>query len=219
MIRQLIAATILLVLVPAAWARDGGYKVESIDALTAPQVSEAVRGALENKGVRVVGADGKPLCEVWLRKEVPAGKGEVSGAIFGQIPEGTFVGVINFPSPASDYRGQGIKAGYYTLRYGLILVDGNHLGVSPSRDFLLICPVTEDKDPNAQFKPEDTIKLSRTAAGTTHPSPWSLVPVTSAEGLPKVIKDEQEHVILQIKLTTKSGPLPIGLTVVGKTEG
>src|SRR5207237_8249180 len=121
-------------------------------------------------------------------------KGDAAGATFGQIPEGTFIGVINFLAQVSDYRGQAIKAGHYTLRYALILNDGNHLGVSPSRDFLLLCPVTEDKDPTAQLKPEDTIKLSRLAAGTSHPSPWSLGPVTSSEGLPNVIKNEPEHI-------------------------
>ena len=85
--------------------------------------------------------------------------------IFGQIAEGTLVGVINFPANTSDFRGQGIKAGFYTLRYALILQDGNHLGVSPARDFFLICPAADDKDPNAAMKMEDLLKLSRAAAG------------------------------------------------------
>jgi hypothetical protein len=63
------------------------------------------------------------------------------------------------------------------------------------------------------------IKLSRAAAGTGHPSPWCLVPATSRDGLPKIVKNEHEHVILETKLKTRSGELPIGLIVVGKTEG
>jgi hypothetical protein len=200
-------------------ARPGDPKVEPIGALTASNVSEAVRGALEAKGLRVIGEDGKPVCEVWFRKEIPTAKAEIPGANFGQIPEGTLVGVINFPSGAGDFRGQGIKAGYYTLRYALILEDGNHLGVSPARDFFLLGAAAEDKDPNAQLKPEEMIKLSRAAAGTGHPSPWCLVPATSRDGLPKIVKNEHEHVILETKLKTRSGELPIGLIVVGKTEG
>src|SRR5262245_25083780 len=73
-------------------ADNNGYKVESIGELKEATVSEAVRGALEPKGVRVIGEDGKAVCEVWFGKEIPAIKNDVSGASFGQIPEGAFVG-------------------------------------------------------------------------------------------------------------------------------
>jgi len=200
-------------------ADNNGYKVEPIGELKEATVAEAVRGALEPKGVRVINDNGKAVCEVWFGKEIQAIKNDVPGASFGQIPEGAFVGVINFPSGASDFRGQGIKAGFYTMRFGLILQDGNHLGVSPSRDFFLLCPVGEDKDPSAQLKTEDLLKLSRSASGTGHPAVWFVGQATSDKDLPKVVKNEQEHVILETKISTKSGPLAIGLVVIGKTEG
>lgn len=218
MLRSLIVLIFIFALVPAITARQSGYKVESIAALTASSVSEAVRGALDSKGVRVIASDGKPLCEIWFRKEIPTVKAEVPNANFGQIPEGTLVGVINFPASVSDFRGQGIKAGYYTLRYGLILNDGNHLGVSSYRDFLLLGLVAEDKD-IATLSFEDMVKLSRNASSTGHPSPWNLLPATSSEGLPKVVKNDVEYIILEVKVTTKSGPLAIGMIVVGKTDG
>jgi hypothetical protein len=210
---------LLFTLAPNAFAQNSSYKVEAIGALTEKSVSESVRAALSDKGLRVVDEKGKPVCEVWFSKSISTKKDAVAGANFGQITEGSFVGVINFPSSASDYRGQGIKAGFYTLRFGLIMQDGNHLGVSPTRDFLLASPVAEDKDPAAQFKPEDLYKLSRNAAGTSHPSVWSLVPASSKEGLPKVTKNEHEHIILETRIPTGSGDLSIGLIVVGKTEG
>jgi hypothetical protein len=168
--------------------------------------------------VRVIGSDGKPLCEIWFRKEIPTVKAEAPNANFGQIPEGALVGVINFPTAVSDFRGQAVKAGYYTLRYALILSDGNHLGVSAYRDFVLLCLAAEDKE-IASRSFDETVKLSRNAAGGAHPSPWSLVPATSSEGLPKIVKNDVEHIILELKVATKSGPLPLGLVVVGKTEG
>jgi hypothetical protein len=200
-------------------SREDPLKVETIAALSDASVSEGVRGALDAKGLRVVGADGKAVCEVWFRKEVPTASRELPGALFAKIPDGALVGVIRFLNQAEDFRGQPIKAGYYTLRYGLILEDGNHLGVSPSKDFVMLCPVGKDTDPNKNFTPEETIKLSREAVGSGHPSPWCLVPVSSDKGLPKAIKNEHEHVILETSVTTKSGPLPLGLIVVGKTEG
>jgi len=200
-------------------ADNNGYKAEPIGELKEATVAEAVRGALEPKGLRALDDKGKAICEVWFGKEIPTVKNEVPGASFGQIPEGAFIGVINFPSNTSDYRGQGIKAGFYTLRYGLILQDGNHLGVSPARDFFLLCPVSEDKDPNAQLKTEDLVKLSRNASGTGHPTVWFVGQATSDKDLPKVVKNEHGHVILETKITTKSGPLAIGMIVVGQTEG
>jgi len=200
-------------------ASNHGYKVEPIGEMKETAVAEAVRGALESKGVRVINDKGKTVCEVWFSKEIPAIKNEVPGASFGQIPEGAFIGVINFPANTSDYRGQGIKAGFYTLRFALILQDGNHLGVSPTRDFFLLCPAGEDKDPNTQLKTEDLLKISRNASGTGHPTVWHVTQATSDKDLPKIVKNEHEHVILETKVSTKSGPLAIGLVVIGRTEG
>jgi hypothetical protein len=200
-------------------ADNNGYKVESIGELKESTVAEAVRGALEPKGVRVINDQGKAVCEVWFGKEIPTINNEVSGASFGQIPEGAFIGVINFPSNTSDFRGQGIKAGFYTLRFALILQDGNHLGVSPARDFFLLCPAGEDKDPAAQLKNEDLLKMSRNASGTAHPTVWYVGQATSDKDLPKVVKNEHEHVILETKISTKSGPLAVGMIVIGRTEG
>jgi hypothetical protein len=214
----LFAFLLLFVFAPFTFAQN--YKVEPIGALTESKVAEAARKSLDEKGLRVSDDKSKTVCEIWLRKEVPTGKDEVPGASFGQISEGTFLGVINFPAGASDFRGQGIKAGWYSLRYALILQDGNHLGVSPGRDFALLLPAADDKDPNAQMKVDEMLKLSRAASGSGHPSPWFMTAATSAEKeLPKIVKNEHEHVILETKLMTKSGPLSIGLVIVGKTEG
>jgi hypothetical protein len=222
---KLFVAALLLSLAPLAFgapAGDGsanGYKATEIGALTDAKVPEAVRNALDSKGLRVVGEKGEPVCEIWFSKNLATGKGEVAGANFAQIGEGTFVGVINFPADTIDFRGQGLKPGYYTFRYGLIMEDGNHLGVSINRDFLLASPVADDKDPATPLKNEDLYKLSRNSTGTGHPSVWSLVQVSSNEGLPKVVKEGSGHVILETKIPTASGGQAIGLVVIGKTEG
>ncbi|MFN0107342.1 MAG: hypothetical protein ACKVZH_00685 [Blastocatellia bacterium] len=218
MVKQLFAFLLLFVFAPLALAE--GHKVESIGALKDSAVAEAVRGAMEEKGLRVTDDKGKTVCDIWFRKEVPDSKADIPGASFGQIAEGTLVGVINFPANTSDFRGQGIKAGWYTLRYALILQDGNHLGVSAARDFFLICPAADDKDPNAAMKMEEMLKLSRAAAGGGHPSPWYFGMATSADKeLPKIVKNEHEHIVLETKLKTKSGVISIGLIVIGRTEG
>lgn len=218
MVKRLFAFLLLIALSPLVYAEN--FKVEPIAALKDTTVNEATRGALDDKGLRVVDDKGKTVCDIWFRKEIPVGKEEIPGASFGQIAEGVLVGVVNFPSNTSDFRGQGIKAGWYTLRYALILQDGNHLGVSPARDFFLICPAADDKDPNSAMKMDEMLKLSRAAAGAGHPSPWYFGMATSSEKeLPKIVKNEHEHVILETTLKTKSGSIAIGLIVIGRTEG
>jgi len=220
MLIRTLVALVLFASVPAAPAGSfDGYKVESIDALADAKVPDVIRKALDTKGLRLLNESGKQYCEIWFAKSISSTSAEVQGANYAQIAEGALIGVIKFASDAVDFRGQGLKAGFYTLRYGLILQDGNHLGVSDARDFLLASPVAEDKDPTVQLKTEDLYKLSRIASGTGHPSVWSLVPVSSDEGLPKTVKNEREHVILETKIHLKSGDLPIGLIVMGKTEG
>jgi hypothetical protein len=222
MFRQLIAFILLLVFVVSVPAHQpessDGYKVEAIGELKAEAVPAAVRGVLENKGLRVTDG-GKAICEIWFRKDIATAKAEVEGANFAELQDGSLTGVINFPAATSDYRGQGIKSGYYTLRYAVMPVNGAHMGVSPTRDFFVLSPASADTDPNAQVKGEALVKLSSPAAGSAHVSPWSLVSVTSKDGLPKVVTTEESHVILEAALPVKSGPLPVGITIIGKTEG
>jgi len=194
------------------------YKAEPIGALADSKVPDTLRNALENKGLRVLNDQGNGLCQLWLSKTIPTKKTEVPGANFGQIPEGTFIGVINFLSDGSDYRGQGIKPGFYTLRYGLILQDGNHQGVSPARDFFLACPITDDNNPSVQLKNEDLIKYSRNVTGTGHPSVWCLVLASSKEGLPRIVKNESEQVVIELNIPSGSSGPTIGMVIVGKAE-
>ena len=149
----------------------------------------------------------------------PASAEEVSGAFFSKIGEGTFVGVVHFPKNAGDFRGQGLTAGWYTMRYAMILQDGNHLGVSPSRDFLLFSRVSNDPDPGRALPIGELYQKSRAASGTGHPSSWSLVFPGEEKGLPRVVTNHEEHVILEMLLPTASAPTAVGMIIIGKTEG
>src|SRR5262245_21074566 len=93
---------------PAGIVSANGYKVETIGALADDKVPEALRKTLDSKGVRVTGEKGDPFCEIWFGKNIPTKKGEVAGANFGQIAEGTLVAVVKFSSDVTDYRGQGL---------------------------------------------------------------------------------------------------------------
>jgi len=195
-------------------------KVESIGPLTDSSVPRAVLETLEAKGYRLTLDEPAPACELWIRKSVPAQpKKDIEGLAYPQLAESTLVGVIRFSQPAADFRGQRIRAGFYTLRYELIPNDGNHLGVAPNRDFLLLVPAASDADPKAQFKFEELVALSREATGTKHPGPLSLAQADGMVTAAAVSKDEQDHWIFSVPVKLESGDeIPMALVVKGRAQ-
>ena len=177
-------------------------------------ISENLKNTLETSGYHLMQNNGEVLCDIWSRKSLPdQAKKDVPDTLYPDLAESTLVGVISFPKPGSDYRGQAIPSGYYTLRYELLPDDGNHLGVAPNRDFVLLIPVESDPDPNATFKFDQLVNLSRKATRTRHPGPLSLVQPGSATGLNK---DEEDHWIFTTSLKQQSGKdLPFALVVKG----
>jgi hypothetical protein len=191
-------------------------RVETVGPPPAAEVSPDVLAALQKDGYRVALADGTLVAEVWLRALVPsqANSGE-SGVLYDQLAQSTFLGVIHFPAHTSDYRGQSIAAGFYTLRYALMPSDGSHLGAAPSRDFLLLSPAAADADPKATLKPAALNALSSQAAGSKHPAPLSLI--ECSEGKPaRLGKDDQERLVFSASVKLSNGSeLPFALVVKG----
>ena len=192
-------------------------KVEPVQKPKDSSVPDALWQVLDPNGYRVTLDDGSVLCDIWLRKDIPTtGNKEGEGAIYPELAPSTVVGVIAYPKSGSDFRGQAIPAGYYTMRYELLPNDANHLGVSPNRDFVLLVPIASDPDPKTEFKYQDLVGLSRKVTGT-HPAPLSIV--QAGEQMPGIAKDDQDHWIFSSKLKFASGePIPFGLIVKGVAQ-
>lgn len=190
-------------------------KVEPVQRPKESPVPEAVWSLLDPNGYRITLDDGTVACEIWLRKEIPSsGKKDVEGAVYPELAPSTMIAVVSFPKQASDFRGQAIKAGFYTLRYELLPNDGNHLGVSPNRDFGLLVPVAADPDPKTEIKYPELVNLSKKASGAQHPAPLSIV--QAGEQPPAISKDDQDHWIFSGKLKLSGGEeIPFGLIVKG----
>ena len=214
--RSLVIGLLILLSSHAALTADGG-KVERIGAFGGDSAPEALRKALDPSGYRItLGSD--LFCEVWFRASVPAGKTDASGAVYTTLPEGALIGVIRFAKTANDFRGQSVAAGVYTLRYAVHPTDGNHMGISPIRDFLLLVPVAADTNPNAALKFEELSKLSAKASGTNHPAVLSLVSPDGSAAAPAVTTDEHNHTIFAAKLKTASGEQPLAFVIKGVAE-
>lgn len=200
-----------------AWAQ-GPYKVETAPAPAVPDVPQTLLSQLDTQGARVVDGKGAAICEVWTLKSVdlPGGGGD----IYSALGSGVLIGVIHYPAAITDFRGSALKPGYYTMRYGTMPQDGNHMGVNPYRDFLVLSPIAADTELGPISNFDNLMKLSEKATTTGHPAVLSLVPENGSD-LPSVVQTSDGYTALQLKLSGKAGgqskDLPIALVVVGQT--
>ena len=202
------------------------YRLQPVAGVPAG-LAEAFANALDPQGTALVAETGETVGELWLRRRIPL-KMDAAGPGYGALAEGTLVGALRFPKGGSDFRGQPIPAGVYTLRYARIPEDGNHLGAAPESHFLLLCPAAADRDLNAAFDFQSVVALSREAAGTGHPAPLMLLrPQEQTEGqteFPGIQQGESGTVALRVKTRGKSAgsasvrDFPLALVLIGKAD-
>jgi hypothetical protein len=174
--RKLPAIFSLCLLVLSSWSASAQATLKKLPAPPDTSVPAAIRDAVESSGAQLLRPDGTILCEIWLRKSLSVGRvTAVRGVTYPEMSESLFVGVISFPNGGKDFRGQAIKAGSYTMRYAMLPEDGNHMGVAPTRDFVLLVRAPDDTDPNAQYDFGQLVKVSVQAAGTNHPAAFLLL--------------------------------------------
>ena len=195
----------------AVWAQ---YKVEPAGTHP-PDLPAAIAETLQKDGVKVTADNGTVVCEMWFRTSAPSGpKTSEEGVAIPTIPHGALIGVVRFSgNGGSDRRGQRIKPGVYTLRYSLQPVNGDHLGVAPQRDFLVMTPLADDKNPGALPGFDELMAMSRKASGTPHPAVLSMAS-SSLGKFPDVAKEGENDWVLH----TKIGEVAVGVIVVGKVE-
>src|SRR2546422_11105375 len=115
---QLPILVITLSLISYGSARAADGKLEPTGAYADAGASDALKKSLEPKGWRINLADGA-YCDIWLRAAVPGGKTDAAGAVYTWIGDSTLIGVITFARATTDFRGQSIKPGSYTIRYAV----------------------------------------------------------------------------------------------------
>ena len=221
MIHRSLIVTTLICAFSGAFASPPAHKVESGGACTSSDVSDALKSVLQEQGQRVIDDKGT-LCEIWLRKSLPLKSGS-SAAEYATLNTGELLGVIIYPNGAGDYRGQEIKPGTYTIRYQTMPSDGNHMGVSPTQDYVLLTPAALDKDPTKDVEYATLLDLSRKASGTSHPTPLYLVPPAASGNIS--FRDAGDgHWALEMKTKAQAAggsavDFPLALVLIGKGEG
>ena len=184
-----------------------------------PEELVAVATRLAQDGVRVLVKDAVTLDFWWVSSLPLSAEGPPS---WQAVEEGSLIGAVKIPSEFRDIRGRVIKPGVYTLRYGIQPANGDHLGVSPFREFLLLSPAGVDTDP-APHGHDGTIELSKQAIGGSHPGVWSIDPPV-AKGSPlQTHKTELDHdaIVMEVPVTRggkPAGALRFGLVLIGRIE-
>jgi hypothetical protein len=171
-------------------------------------IPASIAAKLTPGGVRA--AVGANTLTFWWVAQAPA-------ATWSEMPEGAFVGAVKVEKDFRDVRGRVIKAGTYTLRYGIQPANGDHLGVSPFREFLLLSPVSQDTDPAPQSH-DRLVDLSKQTIGGSHPAVWSLDPPIATEAALTVHTTDLGHKALVMEVPVAGGTLRFGLILIGKIE-
>lgn len=191
------------------------YKTEPAGAPPS-ELAPAISQALQQQGTKILSSSGSVVCEIWLVAKMPTGGSTNDPNVtLGTVPQGALLGAIQFTGQGSDRRGQNIKAGVYTLRYSLIPVNGDHQGAAPQRDFALMTPAADDKDPHALPNFDALAAMSRKASGTPHPAVLSIWGAAANDPLGFNKQGDSND----WALTAKVGDTALSIILVGKYEG
>jgi hypothetical protein len=155
---------------------------------------------------------GENTVDFWWVKSL-----ETTGKDWSGASEGTLVGAMNVSAPFRDIRGRSMKAGTYLLRYALQPQNGDHLGMSPHREFLLATPAAEDTKPEA-LGHEAAIELAKKSINISHPAVLSLDPPVATQAPLAVTQNAAGHTSVVFEVPTPQGPLKFGLILVGLIE-
>ena len=190
------------------------------------EIAEPLRKTLRGSGFRVKKGDDSYV-DLWFVRQLktqkpPAGQ----GIDFGHIAEGSLVAVMRWHGKNKDFRNTRFKPGVYTLRKLTQPEDGDHLGVTDTRDFLVVCPPKEDKSP-APLPPKKTLELSLGASKSKHPLSLYLMKLFDEPkgAAPRLVEDsEQEFWIVDCHLPGDGAsgpptkrPIRLGVVVVGQS--
>jgi hypothetical protein len=188
-------------------------------------ISASIAATVNPQGYRIQSGGGT-VCEVWLLKDLPVKlKFKPSLNVKYPFQTGQLVGVLRIGDKGeySDFRGQPVKPGVYTLRYGQQPQDGNHIGTSELADFLVAIPASIDTDLKPLVPSEKLHKASAKTVGGNHPAIFSLLAPEPAAAAATLAKDDNDRWVLGVPAQAIRGgkkiPLSLRLVVIGKVAG
>jgi hypothetical protein len=192
-----------------------------VEKLAAPEkVAEPIRKLL-NEEALVVRDGATVIMRIWFRREIPVKATEEqikNGLTYHEIPEGTLVGVLEFPTKFTDFRKQELPAGVYTLRFAVQPDIGDHTGTAPHPEFCLICPAEDDKSVE-EIEKKKLIEISSQVNEGRHPAVLLLWPNNGKDDGVKILDKGEGVLVATIKRRVAAGEiramLGFAVTVAG----
>jgi hypothetical protein len=190
---------------------DAQPKVSSLAEKPPADLAPAVASLLQPSGVKIL-AGGATL-DLWFVQTIATSS---DGPGWSNVESGTLVGAMRVTGAFKEIRGKVVAPGVYTLRYGLQPQNGDHLGISTYRDFLVISPAGVDKDPKV-LGFDGAVALSKQVIGTSHPAALSIDPPEDAPGaVLSTYKNDSGHDGVVVEVPRKpAGTIKFGLIVSG----
>jgi hypothetical protein len=217
--RSTSAAAIVWLLLSAV-ASAQALSVSAQDDPPPTELADPIEALMATGGLRV--SSGGKVLEFWWVKSLPL-KPASTDVTWSAVEEGTLVGTVRLSDSYLDIRGKTIKPGIYTLRYGIQPQNGDHLGVSPYRDFLLLSPAATDNATSA-LGHDGTIAIAKQTLGASHPACWSIDPPVVqnvARGSIRQNDAGQYSVMFSVAVSRDgrdAGTLEFGLMLIGTIQ-
>ena len=140
----------------------------------------------------------RTVCELWLAKKWEIDPNfKASKERLYPFQPGQLIGLVHYNRKYLDFRKQTVPSGWYTVRFELQPVDGNHEGTSITRDFLLLVNVQQD-EAEKKWADKSLFKASAESIGTTHPAMLSLQPASEGNAPTILHNTEKEFQILHL---------------------
>ncbi len=215
MIRAALIALGALVLVASPAAAQAPTVSKHADP-PPTELADPIEALLAPGGPRVT--IGAKTIDFWFVKSLPLKSG-TTDVSWSSVEEGALVGATRVSAAHIEIRGKTLKAGIYTLRFALQPQNGDHLGASPYREFLLLGPVGADNSP-AALGHDGAVELAKQAIGTSHPAAWSIDPPQTTAPAGTLQKNDigLTSVIVEVPVSRDgqdAGTLKFGIVVQG----
>ncbi len=206
----------LALLLPFATAQEKGkFTVKTATIAPPTQLSEPIRKLLASDAIEMLDGAGKPIADIWLRKEMPtdATPEQIkNGITYRELKQSEVVGAIRFDRDWTDYRKQKIKAGVYTLRLAFQPADGKHTAdVSEFQDFVVVLSPKTDTAP-ALMEEKKLQETSADSIESGHPGVFMLVPTKPGKA-PAMVARPKEHWMVTAKMPLTAGGKATGAYV------
>lgn len=217
-IRQGLAAlvTVIVSALAPATALTAQELASAREVVGPPEtLAEPILTRLSSEAVIVT--RGKSRLEFWWTTGLSSATMDWTG-----VPPGALIGALRLVDPLPDIRGYSIPPGVYTLRFVLQPQDGDHMGVSPYREFLVVSPAADDRTPEP-LGVDGAVELGKKTQNRSHPAVLSIDPPASRDSPGSIVRTEEGHTAVVhavpvVRDGAPAGALTFGLILVGRVE-